>query len=85
MGMILIMPFPQILQAMTTTMASTAIHQLAAQLLIADWERFRPMAMIIGPVTIGGKNFITLEVPKALISAARIRYRTAEQATPKQA
>ena len=52
---------------------------------MADWDRFRPMAIIIGPVTIGGKNFITLLEPKTLISADRIKYRIPEQATPKQA
>ena len=79
------MPLPQILQITTMTIAIMAIHQFAAQLSIADCERFRPIAIMIGPVTMGGKNFITLPVPKALISPASIRYNKAEQATPKQA
>ena len=66
-------------------MATRAIHQFASQLLMADWERFKPIAIIIGPVTMGGKYFITLPVPKALINAARIRYNTPEHATPKHA
>ena len=84
-GIILIIPLPQMLQAITTTIATIAIHQLVAQLLIADVERLRPIAIIIGPVTIGGKNLIILLVPNALIRPARTRYRIAEQATPKQA
>ena len=67
------MPLPQILQTTITTMATNAIHQFAEQLLIADWERERPIAMMIGPVTIGGKYFITLLEPKTLIRPARIR------------
>ena len=31
----------------------------------------RPIDMIIGPVTIGGKYLITLLIPKALISPAK--------------
>ena len=72
-GMILIMPLPQILQITMIRIATTATIQLVEQLLIAVAERQRPMAMMIGPVTIGGKNFITRLTPNALISPARIR------------
>ena len=44
---------------MMTTMAQRAIHQLLEQLVIAEPLRERPMAMMIGPVTIGGKKRIT--------------------------
>ena len=54
--MILVMPLPHILQAMTTTIATTATSQLASQLLIAEEERIRPMAMMMGPVTMGGRS-----------------------------
>ena len=53
--MIFIMPFPQILKQTTTRMATMATSQLAAQLSTANWLRVRPMAMITGPVTMGGK------------------------------
>ena len=53
--------------------ATTAINQLAEQLSIADCESVSPIAIMIGPVTIGGKNFITLSVPKVLKRAARTR------------
>ena len=66
-------------------MAMMAIHQFAAQLLIADWERLRPIAIMIGPVTMGGKNLITLLIPNDLISAASTRYRRPAHATPKHA
>ena len=43
------------LKPMTVTMAMMAISQLALQLLIAEEESVRPIAMMIGPVTMGGK------------------------------
>ena len=67
------------------TIAKIATSQFFAQLSIADLESDRPIAIIIGPVTIGGKNFMTLSTPKALISPARRTYTRPAQATPKQA
>ena len=58
-GIILIIPLPQMLHATITTIATIATNQLAEQLLIADGDKLRPMAIMIGPVTIGGKNCIT--------------------------
>ena len=55
MGMILIMPLPKMLAATTTRMATRAIHQLVRQLSMAEELRVRPMQMIMGPVTMGGK------------------------------
>ena len=78
-------PLPQILQITTSAIATTAISQSAEQLLIADWDRVRPMAMMMGPVTMGGKKRITLPVPKILINRDNTRYSRPEQATPKQA
>ena len=85
MGTILSMPLPQMLQMMTTTMATRAIHQLVEQLLMAEGARIRPMAMMMGPVTTGGKKRITFFEPKALQISARIRYSRPAQATPMQA
>ena len=50
------MPRPQILKTMTVTRAMMATGQLVAQLLMADGARIRPMAMMMGPVTTGGKK-----------------------------
>lgn len=72
--MILVMPLPQMLKQTTMTIAETAISQLAEQLVIAELERIRPMEMMMGPVTIGGKKRMTLLTPKALNSADRITY-----------
>ena len=55
------------------------------QLLIAEEDRIRPMQMMMGPVTIGGKNFMTFFTPNALNSADRMTYISPAQATPKQA
>ena len=57
----------------TTTIATRAIHQLVEQLFTADCESVRPIAMIIGPVTIGGKNLITLLALNILIRSASKR------------
>ena len=73
MGMILIMPFPQMLQTIIMTIASRAIHQLLLQFWIALPESVRPIAMMIGPVTIGGKKRITFFAPNAAMSPARMK------------
>ncbi len=67
------MPLPQMLQTMTTAIATRAIHQLVEQLLMADGARIRPMAMMMGPVTTGGKKRMTFLEPKALQIAERMR------------
>ena len=82
MGTILSMPFPQMLQMMTTAMATSAIHQLAAQLLMAELDSVMPIQMMMGPVTMGGKKRMTRRAPKALNSMARSTYRRPAQATP---
>ena len=66
-------------------MATNAINQLLEQLSIADLERVRPMAIMIGPVTIGGKKRITLFAENILIKAAIIKYIKPAHATPKHA
>ena len=80
--MILIMPLPQMLHTTTMAMASSAIHQLASQLLMAELARHRPMQMMTGPVTMGGKKRMTLFVPKDLTSAESSTYSMPAQATP---
>ena len=40
---------------MAIRIATTATSQLARQLVMAEEDSVRPMAMMIGPVTIGGK------------------------------
>ena len=83
--MILTMPLPQMLAATMMAMAASAIHQFCEQLLMALEDRFRPMAMMMGPVTIGGKKRMTFLAPNALNSAERITYTRPAHATPKQA
>ena len=72
-GIIFTMPRPQMLQTTTMTIATSAMPQLLEQFSTADFERLRPMAMMIGPVTTGGKYFMTFEVPKARKAAASTR------------
>ena len=69
-GMILNMPRPKIENTITVTMATIATGQLVVQLLTATGARTRPMPMMIGPVTIGGKNFITFFTPHAFTNPA---------------
>ena len=68
--MIFTMPRPQMLAATMMRMAAMAIHQFPLQLLMAEAERFRPMAMMMGPVTMGGKKRMTFSAPKARTRAA---------------
>ena len=72
-GIILIIPLPKMLKIITRTSAITASHQFFVQLFTADGASPKPIAMIIGPVTTGGKSFIILLIPTALINAARMR------------
>ena len=69
MGIILIMPLPKMLVTTTTRMATRAIHQLLWQLSMAEELRVRPMQMMTGPVTMGGKKRMTFLMPKTLKSA----------------
>ena len=68
-----------------TAMATRAIHHFCEQELMAEPESVRPMAMIIGPVTIGGKYRITLPVPNMAKSPDITKYRRPAQNTPAQA
>jgi hypothetical protein len=70
MGMILMMPLPQVLDVMTVAIATMANSQLVVQFCIALPESTRPMAIIIGPVTSGGKNRSILSIPNDLMRPA---------------
>ena len=66
----------------TTRIVTMASHQLVEQFVIADAESVRPIAMMIGPVTTGGKHLITFLMPKALINAASTKYSRPAKQTP---
>ena len=74
MGMIFTMPLPQMLATMMMAMATSASHQQVLALLTAVPDRFRPIRMIMGPVTMGGKNRMTFCAPTSLNSSASTRY-----------
>ena len=85
MGTIFAIPLPHILNTITVIRAMRAIGQLVAQLSMADGANMSPIEMMIGPVTTGGKNFITRLAPKPFIRAARSRYTSPAQNTPPHA
>ena len=85
MGKILTMPLPQMLQAMTVASATKASSQLLWQFSMALGAKIRPMAMMMGPVTTGGKNFIIRRMPNAEISKLNSTYTRPENATAAQA
>ena len=72
-GTILLMPLPQMLKTTTTTRAISAKSQFVLQLETALPARIKPIAIIIGPVTTGGKKRITFSTGKMAKSAARIK------------
>ena len=73
------------LHTITMAMAIIARSQSVLQLFIADGASMRPMAIIIGPVTTGGKNFITFFAPNNLTNAATTTYTSPAINTPPQA
>lgn len=54
--MILTMPLPQMLATTMMAMATRASHQQVEALAMAEPDRFRPMRMMMGPVTMGGRS-----------------------------
>ena len=64
------MPFPKMENAITVMMAMMATGQQVVQLLMATGARTSPMPTMIGPVTTGGKNFITVFTPHAFTNPA---------------
>ena len=85
MGTILTIPFPQMFAMTITAIATRAIGQFCEQFWMAEPERMSPMAMMIGPVTTGGKKRITFLVPKAANRPERTKYINPAQKTPIQA
>ena len=73
MGIIRIMPRPQMLATMMIAMATRATGQLVSQLAMADEARMSPMEMTMGPVTTGGKKRMTRSGPKTRNSAESTR------------
>ena len=67
------MPRPQMLQTAIVASATSAIVQFALQDETATGARPRPIEMMIGPVTIGGKQRMTRLMPNVLIAAASTR------------
>ena len=78
-------PFPQMLKIMITASAISARIQLVDALFTADGARERPIQMMIGPVTTGGRKRITFFTPTTLITSARIRYKAPATTIPPQA
>ncbi len=66
-------------------MARRAIHQFCWQFPMAEPESVRPMAMMMGPVTTGGKKRRTFFAPKALMRPATMKYSRPAQKIPIQA
>ena len=83
--MILNIPLPQILKMMITASATIAKNQLLDALETADGASVRPIQMIIGPVTTGGRKRITRYTPTVLIMAANTRYMRPATTMPPQA
>ncbi len=52
---------------------------------MAEGARIRPMAMMMGPVTTGGKKRMMRRMPKVEMSRLTTRYTRPENATPAQA
>ena len=73
--MILNIPLPQMLKMMMTASATTAMSQLVEALEMAELDRVRPMQMMMGPVTTGGRKRMTRLTPTILMTSASTRYR----------
>ena len=71
--MILNIPLPQMLKMTMTASAIRASPQFVFALLIAEPARERPMQMMTGPVTTGGRKCMTLFTPTALMTSATTR------------
>ena len=72
-GIILNMPFPQILKIIITARAINAKIQFVEALAIALGARLKPIQIMIGPVTTGGKKRMTRFTPANLIISAKTK------------
>ena len=78
-------PFPQILNTIITDKAMSARIQLVDAFETADGARLKPIQIIIGPVTTGGRKRITFLIPTSLMTSARTRYINPATTMPPQA
>ena len=62
-GIMRSMPLPQMLKKMIVAMATIANSQSVEALPMAEGAKVKPMEMMIGPVTTGGKKRITRSTP----------------------
>ena len=76
---------PQILKIITVPSAMIASSQFWEALLTAEGAKERPIQIIIGPVTTGGKNLITFLMPINLIISASTKYSAPATTIPPQA
>ena len=67
------MPFPQILKIIITARAINAKIQFVEALAIALGARLKPIQIMIGPVTTGGKKRMTRFTPANLIISAKTK------------
>ena len=84
-GTILAIPRPHILKNIIEAKATMARSQFVCAFLIADGASIKPIEIIIGPVTTGGKNFMTFSIVNNFISIASITYTKPATITPPQA
>ena len=61
------------LKKITTARATIARNQFAEAFETAEGASDKPMQMMIGPVTTGGKKCITFLTPTSLITTARTK------------
>ena len=83
--MILNIPFPQMLNTMITARAINARNQFVEALPMAEEARLRPIQMITGPVTTGGRYLMTFFTPTRRMINASTRYNSPAITIPPQA
>ena len=79
------MPRPQMLATTMMAMDTMASHQQVWALDTAEGARFRPIRIMMGPVTTGGRKRMTLLTPTALMMAASTTYSRPATTMPPQA
>ena len=79
------MPLPQMLKIMMVAKAIIASSQFVDALDTAEPARIKPIQIIIGPVTTGGKKRITFFTPTKRMTKASTRYKRPATTIPPQA
>ena len=79
------MPLPHILQITITANVIKAKSQLVVTLETALGANVKPISIIIGPVTTGGKKRMTFLIPIVFIMRASIKYIAPATTIPPQA